>query len=329
MKNNLKTLLETEAHRFHLALQHAASVSELGKLGIAVSGGGDSLALLLLGYVSGFDVEAVTVDHSLRQESAEEARFVAQICQQLAIPHQILTTQIEATGEGIQAAARIRRYALMAQWAKERQVTALMTAHHADDQAETLLMRAAHGSGIAGLAAIRPNVLFSAEGQTIRLLRPLLDFSRLELATIVEKAGLKAVSDPSNDNPHYDRTHFRRLLIAAPWIDRRKLANTARYCQQSEEALDWITQKEAAARIRLQGKGVRFDPEDLPIEILRRLVVLCLQRVGEKKQVRGTDLTRFIGFLQQGKKASLSEIIGEGGVLWRFYPAPPRKNKQI
>ncbi|MFT8736051.1 MAG: tRNA lysidine(34) synthetase TilS [Zymomonas mobilis] len=329
MKGELRSLLQSELHIFHEAVNRALSSPLSGKLGIAVSGGSDSLALLLLGAASDFLVEAVTVDHGMRPEAAEEARFVADICQQIGVSHQILTTTIQANGEGMQAAARIRRYALMAKWAKEKQVGALMTAHHEDDQAETFLMRAARGSGLNGLSAIRPDVVISAEDQSLRLLRPLLGFSRSDLAAIVQKAGFTFVSDPSNDNPHYDRTHFRRLLKASPWINRQHIAETARYCQQSEEAIEWMTDKEAAARIRQKGSVLYLDPTDLPIEILRRLVLRCMDKTTGKTALRGAALSRFIAALQQGKKAMLADVIGQSGDYWHFSPAPPRKKAAL
>ena len=325
MKGELRSLLLPELRLFNEAIKGILSSPLSGKLGIAVSGGSDSLALLLLGAVSDFPIEAVTVDHGMRPEAAEEARFVAQICQQIGVPHQILTTKIEANGEGMQAAARIRRYALMSKWAKEKNVGALMTAHHADDQAETFLMRAARGSGLNGLAAIRPDVVITAEGQKLRLLRPLLGFTRSALAEIVEKAGFTFVSDPSNDNPHYDRTHFRRLLKASPWINRQHIAEAARYCQQSEEAIEWVTAKEAAARIRKKGEVLYLDPTELPIEILRRLVLRAMETLTGNTALRGSALSRFIRSLQQGKKVMLADVIGQGGEYWRFYRAPPRK----
>src|SRR4051812_29251127 len=127
------------------------------RIGVAVSGGPDSLALLLLAARArpGL-VEAATVDHALRPESAGEAAFVAELCGRLAVPHEILTVEWEEKPEtAIQERARIARYRLLGRWAKERGLTALATAHHLDDQAETFLMRLARGAGVKGLAGMR------------------------------------------------------------------------------------------------------------------------------------------------------------------------------
>jgi len=127
------------------------------KLGIAVSGGPDSLALLLLAAAARPErLEAATVDHALRPESRAEAEMVAGVCGQLSIPHAILTAEWEQKPESaLQERARIERYRLLGLWAKERGISALLTAHHADDQAETLVMRLNRGSGVRGLAGMR------------------------------------------------------------------------------------------------------------------------------------------------------------------------------
>ena len=123
------------------------------RLGVAVSGGPDSLALLLLAAAARPTmVEAATVDHGLRAGSADEARMVAGICKQLGVPHRtLLADWPEAPTTNIQAAARAMRYRLLNEWAIDRGLPAVATAHHADDQAETLLMRLVRGAGVGGL----------------------------------------------------------------------------------------------------------------------------------------------------------------------------------
>jgi len=125
-------------------------------LAVAVSGGPDSLALMLLAHaVPGLTVTALTVDHGLRPEAAEEARFVAALAAARGIAHHILPVRVEDCGQGVQAAARAARYAALGGWCASAGVGLLATAHHADDQAETLLMRLARGAGVGGLAGIR------------------------------------------------------------------------------------------------------------------------------------------------------------------------------
>ena len=187
--------------------------------GLAVSGGPDSLALLLL-TASAFPgrVEAATVDHGLRPESAAEAAFVREICAARGIAHATLTGP--AIEGNVQAGARALRYRLLGDWARQRKLAFLLTAHHQGDQAETLLMRLQRGAGLAGLAGIRSR----AEIDGLIVLRPLLGWRPAELAEIVAEAGLTPVEDPSNSDDRYDRARLRRQLAETDWLDAAALA---------------------------------------------------------------------------------------------------------
>ena len=177
------------------------------RLGIAVSGGPDSCALLLLAAAAmPGRIAAATVDHGLRAESADEARFVADLCAAIDVEHAVLPVTVEQGN--VQAQARAARYRALAEWAAELGLAALASAHHADDQAETLLLRLNRASGVAGLAGVRERGLVS--GSELLLVRPLLGWRRLELERIVEAAGLNAVADPSNIDDRFDRARLRK-----------------------------------------------------------------------------------------------------------------------
>ncbi|MDE2302351.1 MAG: tRNA lysidine(34) synthetase TilS, partial [Sphingomonadales bacterium] len=155
-------------------------------MAIAVSGGPDSLALLLLAAAARPGaVRAATVDHRLRAASAGEAAAVARVCAALAVPHQ--TLEIAVAAGNLQSEARRGRYAALAGWMNEQGIAALATGHHADDQAETLLMRLNRAGGCAGLAGVRARGrLPGSEGRL--LLRPLLGWRRAELAALIAAA---------------------------------------------------------------------------------------------------------------------------------------------
>ena len=173
----------------------AALQPGVDRLGLAVSGGPDSLAMLLLAAAAcPGAVEAATVDHGLRPESAEEAAMVARVCAGLGVPHAVLPVTL-ASGN-LQSEARSARYFALAGWMEQRQLGALLTAHHADDQAETLLLRLNRASGVAGLAGVRARG--QVPGTALPLLRPLLGWRRGELAGIVAAAGMAPADDPSN-----------------------------------------------------------------------------------------------------------------------------------
>ena len=288
-----------------------------GKMGVAVSGGPDSLALLLLAQAAWPGrVEAATVDHGLRPESTDEAAFVAGLCERLRVPHAVLQPRAPITGN-LQAAARRARYALLEAWRAEQGLDCVLTAHHAEDQAETLLMRLNRGSGVGGLGGVR-----AANG---RVLRPMLGWRRAELARIVADAGLEAVSDPSNKDERFDRARLRRQLEAADWIDPLALGRSAQALAEAEEALDWAAERLFAERTSRDESELRLDPNDLPAELVRRLLVRALRQLEPDAAPRGEELSRLRAKLEGGGSATLAGVKAEGGPVWRFAAAPPRR----
>ena len=186
---------------------------------IAVSGGRDSMALARLAaeyaVKTGNSVLALTVDHGLREESGAEAKRVADWCAAIGLAHKTLIWTGEKPKTGIQEAAREARYGLLVRAAQEAGFDALLTAHSADDQAETIFMRLTRGAGPRGLSAMREVTYIAAgAGERIRLVRPLLRYSRARLTSTVKAYGQRYVDDPSNDDPVYERIRTRALLAA-------------------------------------------------------------------------------------------------------------------
>jgi tRNA(Ile)-lysidine synthase len=284
------------------------------RLGIAVSGGPDSLALLLLAAAArpGM-VEAATVDHGLRRESRNEARFVASVCARLGVTHHLLHAKV-AAGASLQAQARTARYRVLGAWAIECDLGAVASAHHADDQAETLLMRLARGAGLSGLAATRRRRVLEPG---VMLVRPVLEWRRAELGAIVAAAGLTPVDDPSNRDPRHDRTRFRGLLAEADWADPDRLASSARWLADADEAIEWAMAGIVADRLTVDGGAVTVDPAALPRELQRRLLLAAFDRL-EAPRPRGPDLDRALAGLASGKIATLSGLKLIGGKTWRL-----------
>jgi tRNA(Ile)-lysidine synthase len=288
--------------------------------GLAVSGGPDSLALLLLAeaaFPGGF--EAATVDHRLRAESADEAAFVHTLCEERGIGHATLTGP--AVEGNVQAGARALRYRLLAGWARERGLAFLLTAHHQDDQAETLLMRLQRGAGLAGLAGIRPR----AEIDGLAVFRPLLGWRRTELAEIVAEAGLTPVDDPSNSDDHYDRARLRKRLAETDWLDAPALARSAAALGEAERALDWTVGQLIAERTESAQGGVTFDAANLPAELRRRALLRLLALLVPADPPRGEAVTRLLVALEAGETATLAGVKCQGGPVWRLTRAPPRR----
>jgi tRNA(Ile)-lysidine synthase len=301
--------------RFRKDLEALAGASP-DSLGVAVSGGPDSLALLLLAQ-AGFPgrVQAATVDHGLRPESGEEAAFVAAVCSELGVPHAVLQPARPIEGN-LQSGARDARYALLESWRSAQRLDWVLTGHHADDQAETLLMRLNRGSGTGGLAGVR-----AVNGAVVR---PLLGWRHSELVEIVDKAGLEPVSDPSNRDEKFDRARLRRHLQSSEWLDPAAMARSAKALADAEEALEWAAERLFAERATLKDGQIALDPAGLPSELLRRLVLLALRRVEARAAPRGEELSRLVATLRQGGTGTLAGVKAISGVAWRFEPAPPR-----
>ena len=284
-------------------------------LAVAVSGGPDSLALLVAAQAAfGDRVRALTVDHGLRDGSAAEAASVAAICDRLGVVHQILRWEGEKPTSNIHAEARTARYGLMGDWCAEHGVAWLATGHHADDQAETLLQRLARGSGASGLAGIRATRVL-ANGVTV--LRPLLDHRRTNLRALVDAAGLVAVADPSNVDPRFDRTHARALLTQTSWLDPERLAATAKHVADAEAALDWTADIAWRGRAIFGSDSVELDATGLPVELTRRLVVRALATLGCQAP-RGPDVERLISRSLKGQTSTLGGVKVTARTSWTF-----------
>lgn len=299
------------------------------KLGVAVSGGPDSLALLVLAASARpGNIEAATVDHSLRPESAGEAGSVAEICRSMGVPHETLTVDwLQKPQSALQEQARLERYRLLAAWAKSRGLPAVATAHHLDDQAETLLMRLVRGAGVQGLAGMRPIAPIPVHGSTVRLIRPLLGWRRSELARVCEDAGLKPADDPSNADEQYERVRVRTAMAKADWLDPAGLARSASNLATADAALRWAADREWESQVSAGDSGLVYRPR-APLDIRRRVVaraIVALSSEGEGSLLRGREIDQALATLAQGGKATLRGVLYEGGEDWRFAVAPTRR----
>lgn len=301
------------------------------RLGLAVSGGPDSLALLLLAHAAlPGRIAVATVDHGLRPEAAAEARMVAGICQDLGAPHAVLAPETPlAPGGNVQERARLLRYRLLKQWAGASGIALIASAHHRDDVAEGFLMRAVHGSGLSGLARMKaiarlPSSNPDSDDHGPRLVRPLLDWSRAELASIIDHAGLEPALDPSNADPRYDRARIRALLAREPALDAAMLARAATYLADADIAVEWMVEQAWRGRADLGHPGeIRIDAGDLPVEIRRRLAARALLAFAATWDGEGLD--RMVARLAAGGTATLAGVRASGGPVWRFGIAPPRR----
>ena len=290
------------------------------RLGVAVSGGPDSTALLLLAVIAAPGrVEAATVDHGLRPENAREAEDVARLCARLGVAHATLPVSLAAGN--VQDAARTARYAALAHWAEERKLGAVATAHHADDQAETLLMRLNRASGVGGLAGVRARGRL-ADAPAL-LVRPVLDWRRAELAAIVAQAGVPVAQDPSNTDDRFDRARLRKALASADWLDPAQLARSAAHIAEADAALSWSADLEFGARVKRDAFGMTYRPM-APRAIALRVVARIIRELDE--EARGSAVARLFDALVEGHPGSIGQLVvrrNAGG--WSFARAPARR----
>lgn len=277
----------TDAVTDDIQAQFDAEIGRLhqsGSIGVAVSGGGDSVALLHLtqkwAAKVGVHVQVATVDHNLRAESAAEALGVAKACAKLGLDHQTLHWT-GWNGEGnLQAEASAARRRLLADAARAQGLKAILLGHTTDDQAETLLMRLGRGSGVDGLSGMRPSTLRDG----IIWLRPLLGVRRDTLRDWLRSREITWIDDPSNDDLRFDRVKARRALVGLSdlGITAQGLTKTAEHMQQARGALDHAAGALAAEATRWGACGefyLSLSPyRAAPPEIQRRLLRAALVR---------------------------------------------------
>jgi tRNA(Ile)-lysidine synthase len=245
---------------------------EADTIGIAVSGGSDSLALLMLAADwaegRGKRIAAATVDHGLRPEAADEARGVAHICAELSISHSVLSWRRQPGGGAVgQAEARRARHALLAGWADDHDIRTVALGHTRDDRVETFLMRARQGSGWRGLAGPMPAGPSPVwpEGRGLSLARPLLAFARTELREELRTRDRFWFEDPSNEAERFERVRMRGVI--------RKLDAEAR--NKALRVMDGLASMRAAvlaqAREALERVATGTDEAGIPADVLRGL----------------------------------------------------------
>lgn len=239
------------------------------RVGFAVSGGGDSMAMLdLLAPMARADAVvpvAVTVDHGLRPEAAEEIALVRAFCAARGIAHHVVRWTWDGAGN-LQQAARQARRDLLAQWAQDLEISSVLLAHTEDDQAETVLLRLARGSGVDGLAAMK----YASDNAGVRWLRPLLGVTRAELRAHLIARDIPWADDPSNADPRFDRVRARAMLqeLATLGVTPARLAQTAAHMGRAKTVLDAEARAildhvdTVAGHLRVPWKRLAEAPED-------------------------------------------------------------------
>lgn len=326
---------EDEAERLFAPLRGAS------KILLAVSGGADSTALLFLAMrwakFARKPLIAVTVDHALRAESADEAAAVARLAQALGVPHEVAVWQGEKPATGVEAAAREARYALLIEAARRHGASHMMTAHTEDDQAETVLMRLAAGSGPAGLAGMRAEVLRDG----IVHARPLLGVAKARLMATLEAAGIGWCEDAMNFDARFARPRLRqsRAALEREGLTAQRLARFAQRMARMEDAVEAQAREAFTALIKRGEKGLSCAGDAflaLPQEMRLRVLKRAIEEAGDRSVIR---LERLEDLEEEVSAALVSaRLLGRtlGGAVVRVtvkavltvQQAPARRGKQ-
>jgi tRNA(Ile)-lysidine synthase len=283
-----------------------APLARVPALILAVSGGPDSTALLMLmarwrsALKMGPRLLAVTVDHGLRRASAAEARAVKRLARRLGVPHRTVRWKGKKPATGLQQAARETRYRLLAAAAKSAKVGTIVTAHTLDDQAETVLLRMSRGSGLSGLCAMARESPVPANGQEVVLVRPLLDIPKARLIATLARAKIEFADDASNRDPRFTRARLREVMpaLAREGLNARRLSRLAQRLRRAEaaiemavdDAMEALSQRPWSDRRPIVFVAEKFTR--LPAEVALRLLGRAIAHVGDEGEIRLGKLER-------------------------------------
>lgn len=322
-----------------------ASLTGQTRVALAVSGGSDSIAMMLLAKAWASAAQnlpylvVLTVDHDLRAASASEALQVAAWCEDIGLPHEILRWQHNKPKTGIQAKARQARYDLMAAWCANNGVSSLLTGHTADDQAETVLMRSSRTATAASMAGIWPE----RDWNGIRIVRPLLNMRRDDLRQYLKLNHQSWIEDPSNEDTRFERVRIRQSLKGEVGnLVLQAQTAQAEFRLEQESAYTWCEQNlhihdQGFARFsRAEFQKLSLGAQDL---IIQRLLGLCgmqnsvelvkrknllnwlVEPLGSRRSLGGAVFTKrqleVVVGREPGRKPPQSILIPDSGeVIW-------------
>lgn len=307
---------------------------------LAVSGGPDSVALMTLARdwakargrkAPRFSV--ATVDHGLRKDAREEAALVARFAKNLRLPHETLVWRGSKPRTGLQEKARAARYDLLITHALAIRADAIALAHHADDQAETVLMRLAAGSGLSGLSGMKP----VTQRDGIAILRPFLGHSSARLRATLDARGISYVDDPSNANEMFARIRLRkaRAVLEAEGLTVERLQTFSGRMARADEALRFMADKAARQYEMPSETGQIFSPAlfEEPSEIIVRVLQTSILKIGTGGDPTLYRLENRILELSRAHSSGKARKLTLGGAILslsadgrlKILPEPPRR----
>jgi tRNA(Ile)-lysidine synthase len=311
---------------------------------LAVSGGPDSIALMVLAarWANALkkkpELIVATVDHGLRKEAKREAADVAKLARKLGLKHRALKWTGKKPATGLQQAARLARYRLLAGAARKVGATHILTAHTLDDQAETVLIRMSRGSGITGLGAMARVASVPGE-RDVKLVRPLLDIPKTRLIATLRAAKTPFATDPSNRDPRFTRARLRGLMpqLAEEGLDARRLSQLAQRLKRADEAVEAVVNEASEMLARKAPPGaMAFEQSGciiLPAEIVMRILGRAIAQVGDEGPVELGKLEALFEALKAAQKSGTRRfrrslagaLVTLDGLKITVERAPPRR----
>ena len=259
---------------------------------VAISGGPDSLALVLLSdqYAkeNRLKLTAISVDHSLRSDSKNEIKWIERLMRKYKIKFISLKVKGQKPKSNVMSHARDNRYSLLTQYCKKSKITFLLTAHHLDDEIENFFMRLIRGSGIKGLSS--SNLKYTHRKSGVKIIKPLLSYSKKTLIKYLAQKKQKYIFDPTNKDNRYDRSRIRLLTskLISEGLDKSRLANVIDNLKKAESAIQSSLSEHVKTLVRIRNKSsiviTLKDFTKLPEEIQFRIAANILEYVGKKNQ---------------------------------------------
>lgn len=296
-----------------------AGLEQCPALLLAVSGGPDSIALMVLvsrwaetlkrkPELQKLELIVATVDHGLRAAAKREAAAVAKLAHKLGLKHRTLKWTGKKPATGLQQAARLARYRLLGGAARKAGAPFILTAHTLDDQAETVLIRMSRGSGITGLAAMARVAAMPSGDGGIKLVRPLLDIPKSRLIATLREAKIPFAVDPSNRDPRFTRARLRGLMphLAAEGLDARRLSQLAQRLKRADTAIETAVDRAHAELTAGLGAPGAYDAAGffrLPAEIALRLLGRAVTLLGDEGPVELGKLEALFAALNAAQKS--------------------------
>ena len=315
LRITLKYLKDNKINKFFIEFKK--NLNNLKNLGVAVSGGPDSLSLSFLSKClsiqKNIKIRFYIVDHKLRTNSSSEAKFVTLILKKFGINCKVLTWIGKKPKSNIQAVARKKRYSLLTNQCKKDNIDNLLLGHHIDDLYENFIIRLLRGSGLKGLTSFGGKSEYKVND--INILRPLINFEKDELTYITKKTFGSYVKDPSNTDKTFKRINIRSLIsnLKKEGLDQKKLKLTIRNLKDSEITINFYVKKNIDENTRfIKNKNIFFVKSiffEQPNEIVFRSLSFLIKKIGGKYyNVRGKSIENLIKKIKKdevGKKTTL------------------------